>query len=133
MIVRYSGSRWPSVGAPSARSTRCGTGLGPGPSRIRSAGKLDFLMREVAEVVERRYGFALRSAFLTVRHAEAYTKRLSLAIRGPSRIVHSDKSAAPIIRSAVLSLAASRRGLEIRRVPCPALVCFLDFFHIHFD
>ena len=39
MMARYCGSRWPSVGAPSARSTRCGTGLGPGPSRMRSAGK----------------------------------------------------------------------------------------------
>ena len=38
MIARYWGSRCPSVGAAMARSTRWGTGLGPGPIKMRSFG-----------------------------------------------------------------------------------------------
>ena len=34
----YCGSRWPSVGAERARSSRAETELGPGPIRMRSAG-----------------------------------------------------------------------------------------------
>ena len=36
MMRRYAGSRWPSVGAASAASTRAGTVLGPGPINTRS-------------------------------------------------------------------------------------------------
>src|SRR2546422_11722926 len=38
MIVRNSGSRWPSSGVLMARSTRGWTRLGPGPSRSRGEG-----------------------------------------------------------------------------------------------
>ena len=38
MILRYTGSRWPIVGALSAANTRDGTSLGPGPSNTRWGG-----------------------------------------------------------------------------------------------
>src|SRR5438477_9691390 len=38
MICRKYGSRWPTVGAPSAANTRGCVSLGPGPMRMRRGG-----------------------------------------------------------------------------------------------